>query len=206
MFTSISRILTAALLSSSLTLQGGPLNLYDLDDPPFSTFIARKPGDLVTIIVEEKAVSADNGARKNERKDNSDFQFTQLFFPPIDIQDGFTRTVGGGSPAQVAFQTNSTYEGKAEHESDHKFYTTIEARLVEEMNEGHFVIRAHKDVWLNGKQKTLFLSGVIRQRDIAPDNTILSTFIADAVIEIDGEVGNEDVRPGFLNRLFNLIF
>jgi flagellar L-ring protein precursor FlgH len=81
----------------------------------------------------------------------------------------------------------------------------MQVRIIEEIQEGHFFIKGFRNLNIDGKDKRLYISGVIRQRDIAPDNPILSSRIADAVVEIEGDVGNETLRPGLLHRLFNFI-
>jgi len=53
----------------------------------------------------------------------------------------------------------------------------------------------------------IILSGVIRPRDIADDNVILSTFVSDAKIAYSGSgIVNDRQRPGWLANLLNSIW
>ena len=62
-------------------------------------------------------------------------------------------------------------------------------------------------VTINNEDETLFLSGVVRSRDISNDNTVYSYQIGDAKISSKGK-GNitDGHRPGFVTRLINWIF
>ncbi len=40
---------------------------------------------------------------------------------------------------------------------------------------------------INGEEQEIIISGLVRNRDVAPDNTILSTFVADAEIAFMGD-------------------
>lgn len=198
-------ILAAATLIAA-PLPAQTFRLYDVVDSPFATFIAKRPGDLVTIVVEESATTEDKADRLQTRDNDADFNLSQFFVPPFNFQEGFSRTELSGDPPGVSFDTTSTFEADAENTSEHAFRTTLQARLVEAIGNGQFVIRGHRIVNLNGKDKKIFISGVIRQRDITRDNTIRSNQIADAMVEIEGEMATKDTRPGIFMKLFNMIF
>ena len=180
--------------------------LYQVSDSPYATFIARKPGDLLTVIVEEHAITSDNGERKHNRNNSFAMNIKEFFFPGLNAGKGFLDTKGGGDHPILEWDSDSKFKAKAENSADHEFLTTFQVQIVEEVTEGQFVIRGHRKVNLNGKSRTIYVSGVIRQRDITRRNTISSYQIADALVEIDGEVGGKDVAPGLLNRIANFIF
>ncbi len=60
----------------------------------------------------------------------------------------------------------------------------------------------------NEEEKTLIeITGVCRSEDIAPDNTILSTFISDALIAYNGSgLVNDAAAPGMVTRVLNWLF
>jgi len=56
---------------------------------------------------------------------------------------------------------------------------------------------------INGEQQLITLSGVVRTRDIAADNTVLSSRIAEARIRFDGRgFVSDQSKPGWLARFF----
>ena len=196
----------AASIMATGSLAGYAGDLYEVDSSPFHTFIARKSGDLVTIVIWERVETRDNAVVMNERKNNADFTLKDIFFPHVNISDGLTKLKGSGDSPVVEWSANNKFNATANNTADHLFKTTIEARLVEEVVDGQFVIRGHRYVNINGKQKKIFVSGVVRQRDITPYNTIDSDKIVDAVVEIEGEVAQEDAQPGFLMKAMQFLF
>jgi flagellar basal body L-ring protein FlgH len=150
----MKQLVTLTMIGAMLNLSSVTASTYDLyqvESSPYTTFIARKAGDLLTVLVEESALTIDNANSKHQKKDDLSFSLKKIFLPPFDIQDGLTRTDGGGDAAGVSFDSNMSYDAKAENGSKIQLKTTIEVRLIEEVNEGHFVIRGHRNVNINGK-------------------------------------------------------
>ena len=55
--------------------------------------------------------------------------------------------------------------------------------------------------------ETMTLTGVVRQKDVKPDNTIESYLIADAEIHYTGKgTANDAARPGIVMRFLNWLF
>ncbi len=200
------KTLVVALLLAAGNLSAIAGSLYKVESTPFATFIARHPGDILTMIVDEWSDTTDSGSRDHERKSEAEVNLTKFFIPKFNIDDGFVHTAGGGDDPGIAFDSDSKTSASADNKSAHKFETKLEVRLVEEVRPGQFVIRGHRIVNINGKDKKIFVSGIIRQRDITPFNTIRSHQVADAQVQIVGEVGGKDVAEGFLNKVFNFIF
>jgi flagellar L-ring protein precursor FlgH len=60
---------------------------------------------------------------------------------------------------------------------------------------------------VNKEEQKIVVSGTVRPEDIARDNTVLSTYVADARISYqgDGVVGDKQ-KQGLLTRIFNWLF
>lgn len=72
---------------------------------------------------------------------------------------------------------------------------------------GDLVIEGTRAVTINDEQELLFLSGVVRSRDISQDNTIYSYQIADAQISTKSRGAITDGhRPGIFTRFLNWLF
>ena len=194
------------LMGTSSTASATPVSLYEVSSSPYSTFIARKPGDILTLIIEESAETKDDGEVKLERESDAKFSLAKLFFPSFNPTKGFDNTMLTGDEPGVEFSSESSFENKSENDSGHSYVTTMQIQLIEEVGNGQFVIQGKRGITLNGKDKDMFVSGVIRQRDITADNTIKSEQIANAVIEIDNKIVSKDLRTGWLSKIFNFIF
>jgi flagellar L-ring protein precursor FlgH len=72
---------------------------------------------------------------------------------------------------------------------------------------GNLTIEGKREIYVNNEKKELLLQGIVRQRDIAFDNTISSTQIADAKVIYTGiGVVAEKQRPGWAARLFDFLY
>jgi flagellar L-ring protein precursor FlgH len=78
---------------------------------------------------------------------------------------------------------------------------------MEVMPNGNFVIEGKRELRINNEKKEILLQGIVRPRDIAFNNTISSTQIADAKVIFTGiGVVAEKQRPGWAARLFDFVW
>ena len=89
--------LTVGLLAvcGSSSAQMG--KLYDLSVSPFADDIAHKPGDILTIMVNETARAQDRGDNKLNKKSELDLSLNKFFLPGFNIQEGFSKIMGEGT-------------------------------------------------------------------------------------------------------------
>jgi len=65
-------------------------------------------------------------------------------------------------------------------------------------------VRGEKRVTINQGDEYIQFSGIVRPVDIGPDNTVLSTLVADAKISYTGRGALDDANSsGWLARFFN---
>ncbi len=84
---------------------------------------------------------------------------------------------------------------------------TITARVMDVMPNGNLAIEGKREIYVNNEKKEILLQGVVRPKDIAFDNTISSTQIADAKVIYTGiGVVGEKQRPGWGARLFDFVW
>ena len=77
-------------------------------------------------------------------------------------------------------------------------------RVIERLPGGVLRVEGEKQLQLNQADETLRLRGLVRLQDIGPDNTVLSSRIADAEIEYSGQGAVGDANAmGWLARFFN---
>jgi flagellar L-ring protein precursor FlgH len=68
------------------------------------------------------------------------------------------------------------------------------------------VVAGARSVAVNDETRTLRISGLVRQLDITPANTVGSAQVADARISITGEGGNtRQVTRGPVGQLFDTL-
>lgn len=83
----------------------------------------------------------------------------------------------------------------------------ITTRVVETMQNNSMRIEGRQKITINGEEQEIVITGIVRNEDVAPDNTILSTFVADAEIAFTGTgIVADKNNPGIITRLFNWLF
>jgi flagellar L-ring protein FlgH len=71
--------------------------------------------------------------------------------------------------------------------------------ITEVLPNGNYRLEGARSVDINGDRQLIEISGICRPRDITPDNTILSTYIAEAQIAYSGSGMIQDAAdPGIL--------
>lgn len=132
---------------------------------------ARRPGDLVTVLVEEQ-VSASTSASSNASRNSAttalngsalgeiDRRFRKAGLPwPVDI-----------NPAESAIE--STGEGSAQQQG--RIRGEVTAVVTEVLPNGLLVIRGYKRMEFARGAQIVRLTGLVRPSDIQPDNTVRS--------------------------------
>jgi len=128
-----------------------------------------------------------------------------------DLWDKYTI----GSEADEATRKNQNYRigggddyrGVGSTSRKSRVEAKISAVISEILNNGNLVIVGEHSVNINDETEILRISGVIRQSDITPENTVDSHQIANAKISVkgDGVVGSKQT-PGILTKMFNWVF
>jgi flagellar L-ring protein precursor FlgH len=99
------------------------------------------------------------------------------------------------------------FDGSGQTSRDETMTASITARVVDVTPEGNLFIRGTREVKVNNETQYITLTGLIRPEDISPDNTVLSSYIADAQIAYSGSGSVSDKqRPGWLTRALDLIW
>ncbi len=161
---------------------------------------ARRAGDIVTILIDEQS-SADKHAETDLQRDSS---FSSTLTPPAFERPAWLRKL------LVSLQTSGTgaskYEGDAKTTRVDRTTATLSARVTRVLDNGNLVIEGRRLVKVNDETQILVVSGVVRPYDVAPDNTVLSSRLADGEVRLEGRgVVSDRQRPGLLQRIFDFL-
>ncbi|NPA49962.1 MAG: flagellar basal body L-ring protein FlgH [Thermodesulfobacteria bacterium] len=171
----------------------------------FEDHRARRVGDIITVKIVETYQSSSKVSNKTSRKTGLTAGIKALL--------GFEKAIEDSNPRFRADQMfggdfSSSAEGQGQLSRNTNIAATITARVVEVLPNGNLVIQGVRVVRQNENLEYITLSGIIRPEDIEPDNTVLSTHIADAHIEYSG-AGPASLAtrgPGWLARTLQLIW
>ena len=162
----------------------------------FENPIARHVGDVVTIVLNEATNAQKSATTKTQKSTNDTLPGMSLFGSPV--------TIHGASVLSGTVNDASKFDGEgnsAQSNSLTGYITTTVARV---LPNGNLYIKGEKKIWINQGQENVVLSGVIRPVDLAPDNTISSSRVANARITYGGKGALNDANTaGWLSRFFN---
>lgn len=193
-------------------------SLWQDDSPLSALFVsqkARKAGDIVTINIVEASSASNNAGTKTDRGSSMNGGIDTLFgfeneFNSDDKYRGIRKyfnpfSATGG--ATIKGSMDSGFDGSGTTTRSGNLSAYITARVTEVLPGGNLQITGAREVEINNEKLIITLTGVIRPRDISPENVILSTYISDAKISYSGSgVINDRQRPGWLANLINTVW
>lgn len=189
--------LLALALASGLAAQN-PYVLTSARIASVSDQRARHVGDILTVVIQEQS-SVQNEERTQRTKDTTlatrleaytlnDKTFNQNILPKLDVR------------------TDTAFNGQVRQNSNSVVRASIAVVVVDVQPNGNLVIAGARTVTYNDEARTLRISGLVRQLDVTPDNTVGSAQVADARIAITGEGGNtQQVTKGPVGQLFDTL-
>ncbi len=158
---------------------------------------AQRIGDIITVILSERT-SSSKTSNVEVTKENE-----------LDIAPG-GGTVFGATPSLGGLALNSNvtsdreFTGEAEADQSNQLSGNISVTVVDIFPNGTLVIRGEKWMTLNRGNEFIRISGLVRPDDVTPENTVLSTKIANARIAYSGTGELADSQKmGWMTRFFN---
>ena len=181
------------LLPFSLKVRG---NDFGKSQSLFSDIKAHRVGDVLTVLIVEQ----NRASNQVETKTEKSTKINTSGGPGIGSLD-FIPMFGAKA------DNSNKFDGKGENLRAGSIRARMSVTVVGVKDNGDLIIEGHRIIGINGDEESIFVSGVVRSKDITPDNTIESHLIADAEIAYTGK-GNASTgsRPGFFTRLINWIF
>ncbi|NLY55483.1 MAG: flagellar basal body L-ring protein FlgH [Firmicutes bacterium] len=156
----------------------------------FTDHKAAGPGDLVTIIIVEQAQATQNATTSAEKAGSIGLG------PGLGILRNVLPEITGSGGDKVSASGKTSRGGSLN--------AKVTVKVVEVLENGNFLLEGRQEIMINGEKQEIKLTGIVRPQDIMADNTVLSTFVADANIVYlgDGPIGDRQT-PGILSRLFH---
>lgn len=159
--------------------------------------------DLITIIVREQK-KFESDAETDSKKQFKLQSDLEAFVKFIDRGLGAS-TFSRGKP-NIDYNFKSSLSSEADVEREDKFTTRITARIIDVKPNGNLVFEARRRITHDEEVTYMTLTGVTRSEDVTPDNTILSTQVADLVITVENEgVVRDGSRRGWIPKLLDML-
>ena len=176
---------------------------------------ARKTGDIVTVNIVEASSASNKAGTQTDRESSLSGGIDTIFgfeneFNHDDkyknIRKYFNPFSAAGA-ATIKGSMGSEFDGSGTTSRSGNLSAYITAKVTQVLPGGNLQITGTREVEINNEKLIITLTGVIRPRDISPENVILSTFISDAKITYSGSgVIDDRQRPGWLANLINAVW
>lgn len=169
--------------NGSLYRPGAELNL-------FSDNIAHRIGDIVTVMLEENTRSTKSSSMDITKE-------ADLSVPGAGL------LLGNAVDIETSLSNETEFSGAGDASQSNNLSGSIAVSVVDIWPNGTLVIRGEKWLTLNRGQEFIRINGLVRPNDISPDNTVLSTRVANARITYSGTGQMADSQSmGWLSRFF----
>ena len=159
-------------------------------------------GDHVTILINQNTI-VDNSEEKSlskQAKASESFDFDSETGGGLGDQ-------GATASLELSNDAKRSFDAEAESTIDNRFTDRVTVTVREILPNGNLRVSGDRKILVDGNQRHLLISGVIRQQDIAPQGTIGSDFVSQLNFQYVG-LGEHQafVRQGWLGRTMNRIW
>lgn len=163
--------------------------------PLFENATARRVGDILTI----RLVESTNASKSSS---TSTAKSTSVALPGPRI-GGRPVTVGGTEILSGSVANDASFDGEGSSRQSNRLNGDITVTIAQRLPNGTLLVRGEKWITINQGREFVRLSGLVRQIDIEPDNTVPSSKVANASITYAGKGALADANaPGWLARFF----
>ncbi|MBV9840463.1 MAG: flagellar basal body L-ring protein FlgH [Sphingomonadaceae bacterium] len=151
-------------------------------------------GDIVTINLVEATQSSKTNSASTDRSGN------------ISVMPPPTGPLSFIKGTDLSMGNAATFAGKGQATQANQLTGAISVTVAEIYPNGTLLVKGEKHLTLNRGDEMIQISGLIREVDIGPDNSLPSTRVADAKITYSGkgEIARASSQ-GWLGRFFSRI-
>lgn len=155
---------------------------------------ARNPGDLITILLVEKTNATTSASTKTSKKSELDMSVGSLFGGKNGLGNKLLDSSASGG---------RTFDGSGDSSQSNKLEGSLTVTVAARLPNGNLLVRGEKWLQLNQGNEYVQIQGIVRPADIAPDNSVPSSRVADARIAYGGRgaLANSN-KMGWLTRFF----
>ncbi|MET0776394.1 MAG: flagellar basal body L-ring protein FlgH [Pseudomonas mandelii] len=185
--------LPAAANNGSIYQAGFEQNLY-------SDRKAFRVGDIITITLNERTQASKNANSQIGKNSKTDIGLSSFFGGGLSTND----PIGSGDLSlDVGYSGDRATKGDSKSGQSNSLTGSITVTVADVLPNGIIAVRGEKWLTLNTGDELVRIAGMVRADDIATDNTVSSTRVADARITYSGTGAFADAsQPGWFDRFF----
>ncbi len=156
------------------TAANGSIYQADRDVRLFENSVARRVGDVLTIVLAEKT-DASKSATTNTAKN------TSIDLPGPTIA-GAPVTLNGREILSASMDNATSFGGSGDSAQSNELTGNITVTVAKRLSNGNLLVRGQKWITINQGREFVRIQGIVRPVDITPQNTVASWKVADATI------------------------
>lgn len=161
----------------------------------FSDAHAHRTGDILTIVLQESTQASKKATTSTSKNDSVAIAAPTILGQPVTLN---------GRAASIGLNGKNAFDGAGSSSQSNQLSGQITVTVAKRLSNGNLFVRGEKWLTINQGQELVRISGIVRPRDIAQDNSIPSTRVADAHITYTGRGSLADANTqGWLARFFN---
>jgi flagellar L-ring protein precursor FlgH len=193
-------LLTPALHAESLfkaeTLADGTL---------YSDQVARRAGDLITILVKETTSVSERHKTENKRENTIDARINLV--PGSDQTPAAVGSSSIGRLPALSAESAKDFTGEGKIEAQGEVKAVITGRVIDVLDNGNLLVEGRRTVRVNLDTKTILITGIIRTADIQANNTVMSEKLHNFQVSIEGEGPlTRSGREGWLGEILDILW
>lgn len=147
---------------------------------------AGKVGDIITVLIVESSSVNQKAASSRSRQSSINLEVKNWTQPRF--YHGLRTKVDRTTNMPIyEMQGAAKYSGGGTYTGAYDIQTQVTTKIIEVLPNKNMVIEGAAEVMVNAEKNTVAVSGIIRPQDISPNNTILSTQVADAKVRLIGK-------------------
>ncbi|MBI5416525.1 flagellar basal body L-ring protein FlgH [Candidatus Poribacteria bacterium] len=199
----MKKIIFIFFISIFFVTQINAESLWKFDDASSSFFgdqqsRARKVGDTLTVEIAESAVAKREGQTSGSKESS------------VKAEVGswqFGKPLAKEKLPQFGVSSSASHQGGGSISSSDNIVAKVSAMVVKVMDNGNLVIEGRRSLVVNNDCQIIIITGIVRPQYITANNTILSTYIAEAEIRYENKGLLADKQnPGWITKFFDWIW
>jgi flagellar L-ring protein precursor FlgH len=166
---------------------------------------AHFPGDLLTVVISEVGKGKQNATTGANAKSSISASVDDFFGLPAAAASFLPK--GFNPQSIVTAETARSSAGDGTTTRDDSVSGNITVTVVDVAPNGNLRVQGDKIVTLNRENQVIVLTGTVRPEDIASDNSVLSSRLADARVSYKG-YGSVSDKQGvpLVHRMFDWVW
>jgi flagellar L-ring protein precursor FlgH len=197
----------AAALSATAIAEAGSIwaKARRSKKAPFTDDTARKVGDTLTVIIDERSV-IENETTRSMNKDTSRSAETGGTLDLANVVGPVGKHVFDFPKLNLGSKSSTNFDGSANYDSDRSVLDQITVTVEDVLPNGSLVVIGKRTREIAGDRQVVAVSGIVRPSDITFTNTVSSAKMGAFHVTYKGR-GQENyfTKPGWLARFLNWI-